>query len=55
MTDWQEVLIDAVRQRPCLWYKRHPDYLDARGVKKNNWIDVAEVVAKHTNEPCTGE
>ena len=38
---FQEFLIELVRARPCLYDKTHPDYFDTRGVKANNWEDVA--------------
>ena len=38
---WQELLIELVRDRPCLYDKSHRDYFDTRGVKKNQWKDVA--------------
>ena len=33
---WQELLIELVRERPCLYDKSHRDYFDTRGVKKTN-------------------
>ena len=39
--DWQEILIEAVRRRPVLWDISHIDFKDGRGVKRNNWVDVA--------------
>lgn len=36
-------LIDAVRDRPALWEKRHPDYMNQ--VKKcNYWTEVAALM-----------
>ena len=42
--EWQEMLIEAVRRRPVLWEKSHIDFKDGRGVKRNNWVDVAAEV-----------
>ena len=42
--EWQEMLIEAVRRRPVLWDKSHIDFKDGRGVKRNNWVDVAAEV-----------
>lgn len=43
--EWQEVLIEGVRQRRVLWDKTHKDYKDGRTIKKNNWDDVAKEVS----------
>lgn len=44
----KELLIDLVRERPCLWDKRHSDYKDSRTIKTNNWKDVTQLL----NEKC---
>ncbi|XP_046849408.1 uncharacterized protein LOC124442935 [Xenia sp. Carnegie-2017] len=49
MADWQEILIELVRERRCLWDKFHPDYKDTRNIKKNNWKDVAREMKVATN------
>ena len=43
---WQEMLIELVRVRPCLFDKSHRDYSDTRGVKQNNWADVANALVE---------
>lgn len=45
---FQEILINAVASRRCLWDKNHKDYKDTRTIKTNNWTDVKEEV----NEKC---
>ena len=42
--DWKDILIEAVRRRPVLWDKSHIGFKDGRGVKWNNWVDVATEV-----------
>lgn len=53
--EWQEALIEAVRCRPVLFDKTHKDYKDARGIKKNNWLDVAKEVTEATGDVLTGK
>lgn len=55
MSSWQEIIIEAVRARPCLWDKLHPNYKDTRTIKKNNWMDVASLLTEKTGTPYTGE
>ena len=39
---WQEVLIELIRERPCLYDKSHRDYHDSKGVKQNLWLEVVQ-------------
>ena len=41
-------LVESV---PVLWDKSHIDFKDGRGVKRNNWVDVATV---HGGDACCG-
>lgn len=41
MAEWQELLIELVRNRPCLWDKSHTAYKDSRTIKANNWSDIS--------------
>lgn len=54
MADWQEILIELVRERQCLWDKFHPDYKDARNIKRNNWKDVTRELNLATNIEHSG-
>ncbi|KAF6029072.1 hypothetical protein EB796_012622 [Bugula neritina] len=55
MNDWQEILINEVRSRRCLWDKSHGDYKDTRTVKSNNWVDVAKVMSEKTAKEWNGD
>ncbi|KAF6040350.1 RXRG [Bugula neritina] len=55
MNDWQEILINEVRSRRCLWDKSHGDYKDTRTVKSNNWVDVAKVMSEKTAKEWNGK
>ena len=37
-----EYIIGLVRARPCLYDKKHQYYKDSRGVRLNNWTDIAQ-------------
>lgn len=50
MADYTGLLIELVQQRPCLWQKTHPSYKDSRTAKKNNWVDISEIIREKTGE-----
>ena len=50
MAPWQEVLVNAVASRRCLWDIAHTDYKDTRNVRANNWADVTEELKSATSE-----
>lgn len=55
MADFQEVIINEVRTRPCLWDKLHVAYKDSRNVKNNNWQDVTTAVNQATGLQWDGK
>ena len=49
MAEWQEVLINLMREKPILYDKSHPDYKDSRNKKRNHWQDVLDEFNKITD------
>ena len=54
-SEWQEVLIEEVRNRPCLWDKESANYKDSRTIKHNNWLDVAKFMNEKTGQLWEGK
>lgn len=53
--EMQEILLNSVAARRCLWDKTHNDFKDTRNVKNNNWQDVASEVSEAMKVTYTGE
>ncbi|XP_046850720.1 uncharacterized protein LOC124444175 isoform X1 [Xenia sp. Carnegie-2017] len=49
MAEWQEVLINLMREKPILYDKSHPDYKDSRNKKRNHCQDVLDEFNKITD------
>ena len=53
-TDCVALLIELVRDRPCLYDKSCREYRDTKTVKANNWKDVATNLSSSAGVPWTG-
>ena len=55
MSSEVELLIELVRSRPCLYDKKDPNYKDSRGVRANNWADIAKLMVESGHLNYEGE
>lgn len=40
---WHDLLIQLVRERPCLYEKGDNDFMDGRTIKLNNWKQICRL------------